>query len=157
MAHGVFDRGDGGAGRGAGRNYGQQAAFFVQRRASAVGTLLLLVNIPAYLQPFMGGLSDLYPLFGWHRRTYFAGASVVQAAGYAGLMSLHHYHYAALVCLLLVAGSGSAIAAVLVNAVMVSVGNRSGRFGQLQSLSLFIPLALSIAYTGDLDGYVTQN
>ncbi len=125
--------------------------------ASGVGTLLLIINIPAYLQPFMGGLSDLYPLFGWHRRTYFVLASVVMALGYAGLMSLHHYHYAALVCLLLVAGSGGAMTGVLINAVMVSVGNRTGTFGPLQSLSQFVPLALSIAYTGDLDGYVTQN
>ncbi len=125
--------------------------------ASAVGTLALIINIPAYLQPFMGGLSDLYPLFGWHRRTYFALAAAVQAVGYAGLMSLHHYHYAALVCLLLIAGSGGAMASVLINAAMVSVGNRTGTFGQLQSLSQFTPLALSLIYTGNLDGYVTQN
>ncbi len=125
--------------------------------ASAVGTLSLIINIPAYLQPFLGGLSDLHPFFGWHRRTYFALAAGVQAAGYAGLMSLHQYHYAALACLLIVAGSGSALAGVLINAVMVSVGNRTGRFGQLQTLSLFVPLVFSLAYTGDLDGYVTQN
>jgi len=125
--------------------------------AGEVGTLALLINIPAYLQPFMGGLSDLYPLFGWHRRTYFALASVVQALGYAGLMSLHHYHYAALVCLLIVAGSGSALAGVLINAVMVSVGNRTGTFGPLQTLMQFTPLVLSLVYTGNLDGYVTQN
>ena len=125
--------------------------------AGAVGTLALIINIPAYLQPFMGGLSDFYPLFGWHRRTYFALASVVQALGYAGLMSLHHYHYAVLVCLLLIAGSGGAMASVLINAAMVSVGNRTGTFGPLQALSQFTPLALSLIYTGNLDGYVTQN
>ena len=125
--------------------------------ASGVGTLALIINIPAYLQPFMGGLSDLYPLFGWHRRTYFVLASVVQAAGYAGLAALHSYHYAALVCLLIVAGSGSALSAVLINAAMVSVGNRTGTFGPLQTLMQFTPLVLSLAYTARLDGYVTQN
>ena len=79
----------------------------------------------------MGGLSDLYPLGGWHRRSYFALAAVVQAAGYAGLMTLHAYHYAALACLLIVAGTGAAMAGVLINAAMVSVGNRTGRFGVL--------------------------
>ena len=123
--------------------------------ASGVGTLLLVVNLPAYLQPFMGGLSDLYPLFGWHRRTYFALASVVQALGYTGLMALHQYHYAVLVCLLIVAGSGGALAGVLINAAMVSVGNRTGRFGQLQTLAQFTPLVLTLAYTGRLDGQVT--
>jgi len=123
--------------------------------ASAVGTLALVINIPAYLQPFMGGLSDLYPLFGWHRRTYFALASVVQALGYAGLMTLHQYHYASLVCLLIVAGSGSALAWVLINAAMVSVGNRTGTFGPLQTLMQFTPLVLSLVYTARLDGQVT--
>ena len=125
--------------------------------AGAVGTLALIINIPAYLQPFMGGLSDLYPLFGWHRRTYFALAAVVQALGYAGLMTLHHYHYAAIACLLIVAGSGGALAGVLINAAMVSVGNKTGTFGPLQTLYQFTPLVLSLAYTGNLDGYVTQN
>ena len=125
--------------------------------ASGVGTLLLLINIPLYLQPFMGGLSDLIPLLGWHRRSYFALAAVVQALGYAGLMTLHSYHYAALVCLLIVAGTGSALAGVMVNAVMVSFGNRTGMFGVLQSLAQLTPLVLSLAYTARLDGQVTAS
>ena len=125
--------------------------------ASGVGTLLLLINLPAYLQPFMGGLSDLYPLGGWHRRSYFALAAIVQAAGYAGLMTLHQYHYAALACLLIVAGTGGALAGVLVNAAMVSVGNRTGTFGSLQTLFQFTPLVLSLAYTARLDGEVTAS
>ena len=123
--------------------------------ASAVGTLNLFINIPAYLQPFMGGLSDVFPLLGWHRRTYFLLASVVMALGYAGLMTLHQFHYAALVCLLIVAGAGSALLGVLINAAMVSVGNRSGTFGPLQSLYLLTPLILSLVYTAKLDGQVT--
>ena len=123
--------------------------------AGGVGTLLLLINIPAYLQPFMGGLSDLFPLFGWHRRSYFIVAAVVQSLGYFGLMALHHYHYAAIVCLLIVAGSGGAMTGVLINAAMVSVGNRSGTFGSLQTLYQFTPLVLALVYTGKLDGQVT--
>jgi Na+/melibiose symporter-like transporter len=123
--------------------------------ASAVGTLALIINLPAYLQPFMGGVSDLYPLFGWHRRTYFALAAVVQSLGYFGLMTLHHYHYAAIVCLLIVAGSGGALAGVLINAAMVSVGNRTNTFGPLQTLYQFTPLVLALVYTGKLDGQVT--
>ena len=125
--------------------------------ASAIGTLALLVNIPAYLQPFLGGVSDLYPLFGWHRRTYFALSAGVQALGFAGLAALHSYHYAVIACLLIVAGAGGVMTGVLINAAMVTVGNRTGTFGPLQSLYQFTPLALSLAYTGNLDGYVTQN
>lgn len=126
-------------------------------KASGVGTLLLLINIPAYLQPFMGGVSDLFPLFGWHRRTYFALAAGVQSLGYFGLMTLHQYHYAAIVCLLIVAGTGAALAGVLVNAAMVSVGNRTGAFGLLQTVWQFTPLVLALAYTSSLDGQVTAH
>jgi len=126
-------------------------------KASGVGTLLLLINIPAYLQPFMGGASDLFPLFGWHRRTYFALAAGVQALGYFGLMALHEYHYAAIVCLLIVAGTGAAMTGVLINAAMVSVGNRTGTFGLLQTVWQFTPLVLALAYTGRLDGEVTAH
>jgi len=125
--------------------------------ASGVGTLQILVNIPAYLQPFMGGFSDFYPLFGSHRRSYFVLAALTQALGFAGLMGLHQYHYAALVCLLLVMGTGSLMLSVLVNAVMVAVGNGTGRFGPLQTLMQFTPLVLSLAYTARLDGEVTQS
>ncbi len=125
--------------------------------ASGVGTLLLIVGLPTYLQPFMGGLSDLYPLGGWHRRSYLALAAVVQAAGYAGLTALHQYHYAALACLLIVAGTGGALAGVLVNAAMVSVGNRTGTFGVLQALFQVTPLVLSLAYTARLDGEVNAS
>ncbi len=125
--------------------------------AGAVGTLSLLINIPAYLQPFMGGVSDLFPLLGWHRRTYFALAAAVQALGYFGLAALHSYHYAAVVCLLIVAGSGSALAGVLINAALVSVGNRTDTFGPLQTLYQFTPLVLALVYTGKLDGEVTQH
>lgn len=125
--------------------------------ASAVGTLALIINIPAYLQPFMGGVSDLFPLFGWHRRSYFALAAVVQSLGYFGLMTLHQYHYATIACLLIVAGAGGALAGVLINAAMVSVGNRTNTFGPLQTLYQFTPLVLALVYTGKLDGQVTAH
>lgn len=125
--------------------------------AGAVGTLALIINIPAYLQPFMGGVSDLFPLFGWHRRSYFILAAGVQSLGYFGLMTLHQYHYATIACLLIVAGTGGAMAGVLINAAMVSVGNRTNTFGPLQTVYQFTPLVLALVYTGKLDGQVTQH
>ena len=37
--------------------------------AGDVGTLHILLGIPSYLQPFMGAWTDLFPLFGFHRRS----------------------------------------------------------------------------------------
>ena len=122
-----------------------------------IGTLGIIVGIPAYLQPFLGAGSDLFPLFGSHRRSYYLVSLLVRTGAYWGLACLSQYHYAAVVCLLLVLASGGVLATVMVNAVMVAVGNRTRRLGQLQSLIVFVPAVLSIVYTARLSGYVTQN
>ncbi len=122
-----------------------------------IGTLGIIVGIPAYLQPFLGAGSDLFPLFGSHRRSYYVLSVLVHAAARWGLACLSEYHYAAVVCLLLVLASGGVLAGVMVNAVMVAVGNRTRRLSQLQSLIVFVPSVLAILYTARLSGYVTQH
>lgn len=122
-----------------------------------IGTLGLLVNIPAYLQPFLGAGSDLFPLFGSHRRSYYLVSLLVRVGAYWGLACLSQYHYIAVICLMLVLASGGVLATVMVNAVMVAVGNRTRRLGQLQSLIVFVPAVMSLLYTARLSGYVTQN
>ena len=125
--------------------------------ASDVGTLNILLGLPAYLQPFMGAFTDLFPFFGAHRRSYYVLAALVQAAGYAGLVPLHHYHYASVALLVLLTGSGGILLGVMANAAMVQIGNLTGTFGRLRSLKSFIPLVLGLAYTSHLGGYVAQN
>jgi MFS family permease len=122
-----------------------------------IGTLGIITGIPAYIQPFMGAGADLFPLFGSHRRSYFLLGTLVLAASNWGLACLHQYSYVAVVCLLLLTGSGGTLAGVMVNAVMVAIGNRTGRFSQLQSLLVFIPSVLSIVGLAHLSGYVTQH
>ena len=122
-----------------------------------IGVLGIIVGIPGYLQPFLGAGADLFPLFGSHRRSYYLLGSALCVVADCGLASLHQYHYAAVVCLLLLIGGGGVLASVMINAVMVAVGNRTGRFGQLQSVLVLVPAVLSIAYTAHLGGYVTQH
>ena len=112
-----------------------------------IGTLGILVGIPAYLQPFLGAGSDLFPLFGSHRRSCYVLSVLVRTGAYWGLACLSQYHYIAVVSLLLVLASGGVLATVIVNAIMVAVGNRTRRLGQLQSLIVFVPAVLSILYT----------
>src|SRR5205823_5804185 len=69
----------------------------------------------------------------------------------------HPYHYPTVSCLLLLTGSGGILAGVTFSAVMVAVGNRTGTFGRLQTLSLFVPLVLQMVWTGHLGGYVAQH
>lgn len=124
---------------------------------SDVGTLNILLGIPFYLQPFLGIWSDLFPFLGYHRRSYYLLAAGMGALGYLGLSALHQYHYATVACLLLVALAGGTLLLVIVNAVMVAIGNSTGTFGILQAIAIAVPLLMAIAYTSHLSGYVTQH
>lgn len=121
-----------------------------------IGTLAIIVGIPTYLQPFFGAGSDLFPIFGLHRRPYYAIAVIVCSGALYGLATLHQYHYAVILCILLILAAGRTLIGVMVNAVMVAVGNETRRLGQLQSLIFFIPAVLGLIYTAKLGGYVTQ-
>jgi len=123
---------------------------------SDVGTLNILLGIPLYLQPFLGAWSDIFPFFGYHRRSYYVLAAVMGSLGYLGLSLLDQYHYATVACLLLVALAGGTLLVVMVNAVMVAIGNLTGTFGILQSLAIAVPLIMALTYTSHLSGYVTQ-
>ena len=123
---------------------------------SGIGTLLILTGIPSYLQPFMGAWSDLFPLFGYHRRSYFILASLLDAFGFLCLSTLHQYHYAVVAGLIILTGTGGILLWVMTNATMVAIGNRTGSFGRLQSLRLFVPLAMQIAFTSHLGGYAAE-
>jgi hypothetical protein len=81
---------------------------------------------------------------------------LIRAGALLALGSLHQYHYAAVVCLMIILASGGVMSSITVNAVMVAVGNRSRRLDQIQSLLVFVPAVLSILYTARLGGFVTQ-
>lgn len=79
-----------------GLSAGQQAAIFI------------FLGFPAYLQPFIGAWADLRPLWGWHRRSYYALACIVEIVGFVALASLREYTYAPVVALLLSPASQTA-------------------------------------------------
>lgn len=122
-----------------------------------VGTVGIIVGIPSYLQPFMGAFSDLNPLFGYHRRSYFVLGGVIGAFGYLFLALQAHYSYWAVIALVMIAAAGGITVNVVLNAVLVVVGNATGTFGRLQTLLYLISYGWVLVYTGHLRGYVTQN
>ncbi len=122
-----------------------------------VGTLGIIAGIPSYLQPFMGAFSDLNPLFGYHRRSYFVLGGIISALGYLLLALQAHYAYGAVVALVTIAAAGGIMVNVVFNAVLVVVGNATGTFGRLQTLLYFISYGWVLAYTGHLTGHVTQD
>jgi MFS family permease len=122
-----------------------------------VGTVGIIVGIPTYLQPFMGAFSDLNPLFGYHRRSYFVLGGVIGAAGFLSLALQAHYSYWTVIALVMIATAGGIMINVVLNAVLVVVGNATGTFGRLQTLLYLISYGWVLVYTGHLRGYVTQN
>jgi MFS family permease len=140
---------------------GEKTQFLLKEElhltATGTATLGLLLGIPAYLQPFVGAWTDLFPLFGFRRRSYYLVGLLIAAASTFILGFAHPYHYPTVACLLLLTGSGSVLGVVTYSAVMVAVGNRTGTFGRLQSLSALVPLVLQVVWTGHLGGYVAQH
>ena len=56
-----------------------------------MASLVILLAIPDYLRPVIGAGSDFFPLLGYHRRSYYALATLMSALGFFGLSLLPHY------------------------------------------------------------------
>ena len=125
--------------------------------ASGLATLGLVAGIPSYIRPLMGAGSDLFPLFGFHRRTYYALSWLIMALGFFCLAFLHPYRYGTVLGLVIVTGAGGNLLFVIMDAVMVAVGNPTGRVGQFQTLQQGVPLLMALTFASPLRGYVTQH
>ena len=122
-----------------------------------VGTLAIIAGLPLYLQPLMGAFSDLNPLAGYHRRSYYALGGLLGAAGYLLLALQAHYLYAAVIALVIVGVSGTTMVSVMFNAVLVVIGNATGTFGRLQTLLYLVLYGWGLIYTAKLSGMATQH
>ena len=97
--------------------------------AGGLASLAILAAIPNYLRPLIGAGSDLFPLLGYHRRSYYALASLTAAARYWGLSLPPHYTYLTTLLLVIVAGAGVTTFLIMTDAIMVTVGNKTGTVG----------------------------
>ena len=122
-----------------------------------VGTMLIIVGIPLYLQPLMGAFSDLNPLAGYHRRSYYLLGGLLGALGFLCLAVQTHYLFATVAALVIIGSAGATMASVIFNAVLVVAGNATGTFGRLQTLLYLVVYGWSLSFTGKLTGQVTQN
>ena len=139
----------------------EKLSFFYKEQlhlsASAFSTLLILLAVPTYFRPFIGASSDLFPLLGYHRRSYYALAILLEVIGLFGLSLLPHPSYWTTALLVMVAAAGSVTLMIIADAVMVTVGNQTGTVPRLQGIQQFVPYALSFLYLAHLSGYVTQH
>lgn len=140
--------------------YGEKLSYLYKEQlgltATAVGTLGIITGIPGYLRPFMGAGSDIFPLFGFHRKTYYALSWLIAALGFGALALLTQYHVATVTALIIVAGLGANLLFVVMDAVMVEIGNQTGTVGRLQSIQQGVQLAVGALFAGQISGYVSQ-
>ena len=140
---------------------GEKTTFLFKEQlhlsASQLAAFGIILGIPSYIQPFAGAWTDIFPLFGYHRRSYFLLGTLGKVVAYIGLALMHAYHVWSVIFLLLLSGCFAIFSAVVTNAVMVAIGNRTGNFGRFQSLIVFVPYVLSLTYTSHLGGYIAQH
>ncbi len=125
--------------------------------AGGLASLVVLLAIPNYLRPFIGAGSDFFPLLGYHRRSYYALAALLGALGFFGLSVLPHYTYLTTAMLVIVTIAGGVTLMIMADAVMVTVGNKTGTVGRIQAIQQFVPPLLALLYLAHLGGYVTQH
>ncbi len=140
---------------------GEKLSFFYKEQlhlsASAFASLGILLAAPSYFRPFIGASSDLFPLLGYHRRSYYALAVLLGASGFFGLSLLTHPSYWTTALLVIVTVAGGVTLMIMADAVMVTVGNQTGTVPRLQGIQQFLPSALSLLFLARLSGFVTQN
>jgi len=133
---------------------------------NALGTLNIVLGIPSYLQPFIGAWTDMFAFFGYHRRSYYMAGKLLGAGGLFGLAALEssgkvgapgHSSLFTVVCLVMLIAAGGIVRTVIFNAIMVALGNLTGRFGQLVAAVNLIPIIMGVTYTSNLGGYVADN
>lgn len=140
---------------------GEKLSFFYKEQlhlsASAFSTLLILLNVSTYFRPFIGASSDLFPLLGYHRRSYYVLAALLEAAGFFTLSLFTHPSYWTTAILVMIAAAGGVTLMIMADAVMVQVGNRTGTVPRLQAIQQFLPQVILLAFAARLSGYVTQH
>ena len=139
----------------------EKLSFFYKEQlhlsASTFSTLLILLNVPTYFRPLIGASSDLFPLLGYHRRSYYALAGLLQAIGFFALSLFAHPSYWTTALLIIVTVAGGVTLLIMADAVMVQLVNRTGTVPRLQGIQQFVPYALSFLVLARLSGYVTQH
>ena len=98
--------------------------------ANHVAQALALVAIPWIAKPFYGLLSDSIPLLGYRRKSYLVLATSLSTVGYLAMSQLTTSR--TILTVLFVTTLGIAAMDVLVDALMVEEGQKTGFIGRFQ-------------------------
>jgi MFS family permease len=92
-----------------------------------IAAFLAVLNLPWFLKPLYGVVSDFVPLFGYRRKTYLIASNLLAVIGYIAILQVSSP--AALVFLLLLTAYGMAIASTISGALLVEHGQRADACG----------------------------
>jgi len=122
-----------------GAGLASQPLFFLLKdtlrlSAAQTATFLAVVAVAWNIKPAYGLVSDLFPLFGYRRKSYLLLTSGMAALAWFLLGSRETYLYIPTLLLLVLCGLGLAFSDVLCDAVMVETGKPLGMTGRFQSI-----------------------
>lgn len=111
---------------------GQPLAYYLKESigltATDVADYLAILSLPWMIKPVYGLVSDYLPLLGYRRKTWLFAVNLCAAAGFlwvAGASDL-----GTLLVALFLTAFGTAAADVIIDALMVEAGNRTGATGR---------------------------
>ena len=121
--------------------------------AADVSSYLAILSIPWMIKPLYGLISDYVPLFGYRRRTWLMLVNLIAASGFLWLTGLTEA--GTIVVALVVTAFGTAFSDVIIDALVVENGNRTGQTGRFQGMQwiAFRVAAILTALTG---GYLAS-
>jgi MFS family permease len=123
---------------------------------AAIAGFMALAAIPWSLKPLLGLLSDFVPLFGSRRRNYLLLTTAISCAGLLLLYALPASvdQQWLLLMLVFVPAVGIAFGDVLIDALMIEIGQPRGLTGRLQSVQ-WAAAYLALMLSGVLGGFLS--
>lgn len=139
---------------------GQPLYYYLREHLGiSVSTIMLigsLTNLPWMLKPLYGFASDLWPIFGYRRKSYIFLSAVISSfmalvIGFSPLISLN-----LLIFFLLLYAVGQAGDNVGTNGLVIEQGVKDGSVGRLQSVQ-WASIGIATVLTGVAGGYISEH
>lgn len=139
---------------------GQPLYYYLREHLGiSVSTIMLigsLTNLPWMLKPLYGFASDLWPIFGYRRKSYIFLSAVISSfmalvIGFSPLISLN-----LLIFFLLLYAIGQAGDNVGTNGLVIEQGVKDGSVGRLQSVQ-WASIGIATVLTGVAGGYISEH
>lgn len=100
--------------------------------SAEVADYLAILTLPWMIKPFYGLVSDYLPLFGYRRKTWLLLVNLVAAGGFLWLSGLTQV--GTIVIALVLTAFGTAASDVIIDALMVENGQRTGMTARFQGV-----------------------